>query len=301
MIMIMCAAVFAWFITTSESQVDKFDAFTVDALNLQVSSDDINYNDNLTVKKDVNLQEVSGLGICNARGVLQLFKPKKDPFTGQPLTDGGRWVLDDAPLVEGEDYCEYSVYIKSTKPVYILLGEDSSIMPAETDIVAYKNKKSEFGDFSIDYIAGAARVAVIECGEDEEGNPTEKMVYFWIPNSTYKLYRENENYMFTINGTREGSYNYYDGSQIQSITEEQDFAWGFLSSSYGLGGNASNVIGTLAAPDENGEYKVHYKIRVWVEGTDREADSVFLGGTFETNLVLYSKRIDDGETSKISG
>lgn len=187
---------------------------------------------------------------------------------------------------------------------------------------------SSYGEFSADYIAGAVRVAFIVCtpsveipeGETREiafnpygdlryvatynsetgepatfGEPvpyTEELRLIWIPNTRYQLTEHYEDGNgkgamvltgadFTDEGEQESVYYYYNGEDKAVLPAEicagNEFTGGFRSISSGMWFN----------PTEDG-YCAFIKVRIWVEGYDREASVALAGGMFESEIYLLT-------------
>ena len=193
------------------------------------------------------------------------------------------------------DFIELEVQLRTNSQMEVYLSGDSFVSPVAEGTAT----NSIFGNFSKNYIAGAVRVAVTE--KDSSGKETLKML--WDPNPYYKLTRHsNGTYSFnkTIekqtaskdNNVDAGNYQYYylsdSGNSIYSVKKftmdeivNKKISLGQVGGTNELTAGDSPVLTTFV-PD--GTQKMMYKtlmIRVWFEGTDREADQALSGGVIK--------------------
>lgn len=98
-----------------------------------------------------------------------------------------------------------------------------------------------------------------------------------------KIYK-GSSYNILTYGTSESSYQYYDTNNSSLTT----------LSNVMLTDNLDNVpIVTLAKRNDTDRYyTAHIRVRIWAEGTDREAKTPLAGGTFNTELVFEGKPVD---------
>ncbi|MGN0453426.1 MAG: hypothetical protein ACI4GZ_06495 [Ruminococcus sp.] len=111
------------------------------------------------------------------------FIPALNRTTGEPLLSGSGNYIKKRDAVSGSDYYEKDIYFKSDKPMKVYLTDESAILPkllVNTDGTVAN--RSDFGDFSRNYIAGAARLAVFDLSGTGE---VQKFV--WAPNPSYQL------------------------------------------------------------------------------------------------------------------
>lgn len=199
------------------------------------------------------------------------------------------------------DYIELKVRLRSTSKMDVYFSGDSFVNPvseSEHDI-------NVFGDFSKDYIAGAIRVAILEKQDDD--SLIHKMT--WAPNPNYQLTRHKEqgNYEFTKNGEIE-QYKYYrlidskhEQFELYDVTPQDLIDKKFIIGSTENNDkmiNNSPVLTTIT-PEDGGFGIEELVIRVWFEGTDREADQALSGGQAHMNLTfsgMESKDIATDET-----
>ena len=196
------------------------------------------------------------------------------------------------------DYVEMEVAFRSLSKMKVYLSEESFIEPVNP----IDDGKNIYGDFSRDYIAGAMRVAVLE---------NDEVKLLWAPNSQYELVQNgNGTYEFKDGAdgksTPESSYSYYvldeEGEYVETAVTTDDYASkkfvvDSTNANKGTSGN-SPVLVTLDPPAE-GEYaQKTIKIRVWFEGTDREAHQALAGGNVNVKLKFVGIYKDQPDTFK---
>ena len=185
------------------------------------------------------------------------------------------------------DYIEMEVAFRSISKMNVYLSEESFIQPVNTRVNA--DKPNIYGNFSRDYIAGAMRVAVL----DETGT---QLKMLWAPNSKYQLI-QNANGTFAFKNDENGGIaeqDYYffgmdeNGDMIQQKVSAELYAnKQFVIDSTGAnlenGGN-SPVLVSLNPQSEGVHAQDTVKIRIWFEGTDREAHQALAGGNVNIKL-----------------
>ena len=94
---------------------------------------------------------------------------------------------------------------------------------------------------------------------------------------------EGNTYSFLENGIAETSYTYLINGNSNPTTLNNYYT------------NVLDVpsIATLAKIDNSGYYKAHIKVRIWAEGTDREAKTPLAGGIFDNILMFEGHRKDE--------
>ena len=199
------------------------------------------------------------------------------------------------------DYIELKVRLRSTSKMDVYFSGDSFVNP----VTESEHDINVFGDFSKDYIAGAMRVAVLEKQDDD--SLTHKMT--WAPNPTFQLtrYKDEGRYTFTKNGEIE-KYKYYrlvdaenEKYELYDVTPQD-----LIDKKFVIGSTQNNdkminnsPVLTTITPEEGGFGVEELTIRVWFEGTDREADQALSGGQAHMNLIfsgMESKDIATEET-----
>ena len=135
--------------------------------------------------------------------------------------------------------------------------------------------------FSRDAVAGAARVAFF----DESGA---KMV--WVPNERYELISSSEGALNIVyDGNPEDEYKYLN--VVDGIVNEGSEYGTWDSDLIALGtdklasdGNTNEATPLLEFTKAGEEKKL--VIYIWIEGSDREANTVLSGGSFKYDLKL---------------
>lgn len=203
--------------------------------------------------------------------------------------------LDDR---DSFDYVEMVVAFRSLSKMNVYLSEESFILPVNPS----NNTGNIYGKFSRDYIAGAMRVAVVD-------DTDVKMV--WAPNSQYQLIQNpNGSYDFKSgedgNSTPETNYRYVDKDENGKMVEKQVTAdWyadkTFVVDSTGANKDNSGKSPVLVSlnPASEGEYaEKTVRIRIWFEGTDREAHQALAGGNVKVKLKFVGIYKEEAEAEK---
>ena len=228
-----------------------------------------------------------------------LYRPSEIDENQQPV--GFNQAASSLSDGKTYDYVELEVAFRSLSKMNVYLSDESFIKPVDpTDTTS-----NIYGSFSRDYIAGAMRVAVLE-------NDEVKML--WAPNSRYQLIGyANGSYAFSSgdNGssTPESSYSYYvedeNGEFVQmDVSSEQYASKQFVVDATGAdkydSGN-SPVLVSLNPASEGVYDQKNVKIRIWFEGTDREAHQALAGGNVNVKLKFVGiyKETDSEKQAKI--
>ena len=139
---------------------------------------------------------VTGSGVVttttgeNPTHLIDLFLPAVNKSTGEvekveKVVDGETqkvWGFRrDAQA--GEDFFETNVFFRSKEQLKVAITTESSVTPRsllkKPDGTPYDSNLSEFGNFSRDYIAGAARVGIYDAADN--------LKFVWAPNKNYHL------------------------------------------------------------------------------------------------------------------
>ena len=194
-VIVICAflVTIAWFSNKDEAQADGVSIVAGKGYGLEVAfvDEDEAYSAE-PINDDINISFplISGEGV-------NFYKPKLNLTTGDPLTaSDGKWLLKDPPTAAykdddgsyaGGDYYEQDIWFRSDKPLDIYLKNTSKVTSSDIEKGNLTNK-SKYGDFTKDYIAAAARVALLNVNADN----TEALKYIWIPNDNYELIGSSE-------------------------------------------------------------------------------------------------------------
>ena len=281
---------YAWFVHEENSNLEGVSIGTAKTNNIMISSDgnqDWGNTFNIDVGEGFRFNnEVTSDGI-------KFYKANLKDEYGNPLS------FTNAVL--NEDYIEFDVWFKNDSSVKLFLEEDSSVTPEcgtnkeDLVLVPGSDKKiddivraSAYGDFSRDLIAGAVRVAFIKYNFNAETDSFEledNPVLVWAPNKSYEITEDDGWFTADVESTNNQSYKYikvYDSNTFYE--EDLDNLKDVISASYDT--KMANGDPILASIDtEDGlEKKAGIKVRVWVEGNDRDAVSALKGGIFKINL-----------------
>ena len=231
----------------------------------------------------------------------QLYRPSEINEYQQPVD-----FKDAVSSLENSfsyDYIELEVAFRSLSQMNVYLSEESFIEPVDPD----NGESNIYGNFSRDYIAGAMRVAILE------GNDVKML---WAPNSQYQLIQNgNGSYSFNpgYNGSSipESSYSYYaedeNGALMQTeITAEEYATKKCVVDSTGAHKSYTGESAVLVSlnPAEEGAYdQKNVRIRIWFEGTDREAHQALAGGNVNVKLKFVGvyKETDEAKQAAIDG
>ena len=272
---------FSWFVFSKEGWVNPFETNVSGAINVQISMDNENWTNNLVVNKNSNdygkFTEFSGNGekmyipIISNRQITGYYKPD---YSNRE-----------------KDYIEINTLVKSDGAINFYLDPNSSITPSDPN--RYE-----------DNIAGAVRVAFLI---------KDKKPIIWAPNSTYK-YVDEETVLTGNDSDAETEYRYiykdnkdnddtfidtdsYEVIQVDSAhgavkggieDSYKCFMWGDLNK---VSNYTSSVYPIFSLAHVEEEEIVPMTIRVWVEGTDREAVAPLIGGKVKMNLKFMSESV----------
>ena len=118
----------------------------------------------------------------------------------------------------------------------------------------------------------------------------------WAPNSTYQYANGSVN----KKGTVESQYTYAIGNSTtlktiatngnaSGVSEDKNFIWGDITEQMVADMNPFLTINT-----NYGDKSVHeITVRIWVEGTDREAVRDLLGGQFKVYMSFKAGDVDE--------
>lgn len=200
---------------------------------------------------------------------------------------------DGAPITfttaeKGVDYLEFDILFKANAPLGVFLDSDSYVLPSvgttQNNLIGQGVlRRSSYGDFSRDLIAGAVRVAFIENDYVEDQYvPKLKTSMVWAPNKNYELIYQNNQYTFDINSTNSQDYKYVDaeeGINYINVDNLKDNLNTDFDNDYA---NGDPMITKIDENFNNGIKAV--TVRIWIEGNDREAHTALTGGIFTLNL-----------------
>ena len=290
---------YAWFVHESDSNVEGVNIGTAKTNNILISEDG-----NEGWGNSFNIDVGEGFRFNNevTSDGINFYKANLKDEYGTPLS------FTNATL--NEDYLEFDVWFKNDSSVKLFLEEDSSVTPEcgtkKEDLVLIpgSDKKiddivraSAYGDFSRDLIAGSVRVAFIRYNFNEETNSFEledKPVLIWAPNKTYEITENDGWFTADVESTNSQSYKYIKVEDSSTFHEEDlDNLKDVISASYDTKmANGDPVLVSIDTEDGL-EKKAGLKVRVWVEGNDRDAVSALKGGIFKINLSFVGITKDE--------
>lgn len=250
---------YAWFTYYDQVSSSGMELNVSGAINISISNDKTNWGTStiITPGETQKLTELSGNG-------LDLYSPVVSDKKVIGYTNVSQFSQTDL------SYIEFKFYIKSSGPVALYYGVGSSVVPVN-------NSKLQ------DNIAGAIRVS---CFESTDGKKADNAVV-WAPNSTY----EYSNGSVNKNGTVESTYSYAASNSttlktvstngnVSGVSSDKNFVWGEITEQMVADMNPFLEIDTKYGVESIREVTV----RIWVEGTDREAVRDLIGGQFKVYL-----------------
>ena len=186
----------------------------------------------------------------------------------------GNGVYSDVTTEDGY-FVKINLKVRASKGLNVYLHSDSFVSGINMD------KTDANKTFSKDAIAGAARVGFF----DENGLKT-----IWVPNERYELVSDANGVTgFKLDGAPEDDYKYL---KVVDGTVKSNDAYGVWNKDEQLmvgndklaTDNSVNDSTPILSFSEAGEQKL--TIYIWVEGSDREANTVLSGGSLKYNLKL---------------
>ena len=306
LIVLTVTTTFAWFFINREIEIDYTSEIICQAgTSLEISM--LNGIDEETQEEDwsqyssyikytgvnAKIEDISGDG-------KNLYRPTaitNDPETGELIPEG----LAPAVKTDEDGYGEFlevEVKLRTTSTMNVYLSGASEILPINTS----DTDKNVFGDFPKDYIAGAIRVAILE--KDENGNEELKMI--WAPNPYIHLKKEGNSYSCKDGGEIETYYYYKIDSNTGKMVKYQVTSDEYASKLFVLGNTETtelmtgkSPVITNLSPSLDSIYEQRIVIRVWFEGTDREANQALSGGKVRMNLkfIGMQEKLDASDTN----
>ncbi len=299
LVLVLVAAVstVGWFVFNRDVNIKNGVSVTTGNYLRVAIGDSTQYGEQATyTPEEGNLVDITGDG-------KDLYWPKR-------LLDETDKPPEDADFTKLEDekaagyYIVFDVHLRATQNMDVYLGQASKVEEVEPITGQEKyDRQSLYGQISADAIAGAARVAILEVTIGDGGEEQEELKQVWIPNPEYHLdYVENEA-TFDKSGTME-TYRYYkpkadaDGFELATYTAEDYLEHVSVGINHLATPSSATVVDgkTVDTPamsngapilcsftDAANEPEKTLRVRLWFEGTDREADKAVNGG-----LVNYT-------------
>lgn len=308
----------AWFVYNRVVKVEnEGDMQITVGSSLEISGDNgMTWKQNIdyTIDEKYTYPDVTGDGLqfYYPMALTSDDKPFDDPKTFHTVSDS------DASLY----FITVRLKFRTSAKTNVYLTQESLVDGLGID--DYNDNQSLYGDISRDGIAGAVRVAFIE--ELEDG--TQELKNIWIPNDRYCLsYNKINNVeqaQFSKDGPREvfeeysGSSQYPYGYLTVNALENTVEAIPFKEENYY---NRLVTVGSsaLATPSDDEDVgcvndakellsfsgeggKAEEKtllIRIWIEGTDREAEKAHVGGKLKYKFHFISMDRLENENNDI--
>lgn len=284
-LVILIIATFAWFYNGPESSLDDFSTDVRNAAFVQISGDDgESWSEKLNMDLGVNknFKEISGNGDTLYAPVYDVVKNVNGGFSTQIVT------FEQENI--SEYYYEQIFDLRSNLNQKVYLSAESYVTAVDADN---------------GYIDGAIRVAFFEL--DDNGNET--LTCIWAPNSTVEYSSVTNSF------TREGSvepYYYYQKSltpvdiseldesnaDVAKISTEDtdESGCGYNQEHLFMWSNGQSLpddappVSTFDVSDEDNLFYKKLKVRVWLEGYDRECVSLLNGQKFTMSLQFIAKK-----------
>ena len=236
--------------------------------------------------------------------------------------------ITDASSDKNSYFITVHLRFRTTLPMEVYLSEDSFVSGLSANLVGENvDNKSIFGDFSRDGIAGAVRVAFIE--KDPTAMEEYTLKNIWIPNDKYQITYTDDQAGNEVDHKAEFTT---DGAREYTILDDgtKQFQYGYMAES---GENMTFIPWTLddytshrvtldsqslAVHNDGGTqwindaaplitfYEDDFKegiaereliIKIWIEGTDREADKAFTDGQLKYNFSFVGINKESFESS----
>ena len=280
------AASYAWFINNGEAGVRTDDnvVITVDnRLEIRpVGSEDESWHAILTQKQGGTYPDITGDG-------LHFYFPTTLTADDEPVYDDLSTFayvnnLSDRDLF----YMTLKIEFRSRIPMDVYLAEGSFVGGMD---MATLDDLSE--SVSSDLIAGAVRVSFAE-EKLVDGKRQEELKVVWIPNDHYQLIvNDDGSFDWETGSTVTEAYGYLTPNN-GTLDDSTEMVWTTWSESDYTSGRVvvgEDGLATTGNPNGcrpllslNGRETKTLVIRIWIEGTDNEANSTLNGGYIKYNL-----------------
>lgn len=284
-------ATVAWFVSGQTASIKTSDDMVIRAgEQLEISIDGENWMSSIGLPTGNQvIPDITGDG-------ANFYYPTALDSNDEPIMSDASTFLDVSDNPNGEYYIELKVKLRTAAQTKVYLSNESYIRPKD---LTGKNDLSE--TVSKDILAGAVRVCFFEEGKEESDRA------IWIPNAHYELVSNGSGFSFRENGKREEKYRYLlPDTATNKMTEH---VWGIDDFKTGKVMVGDAALASPAQTDEDGNKisamtnggsailsfdggsemtEKTLVIRIWLEGTDREAHTTLVGGAFDYNLSFIS-------------
>ncbi len=311
LIMLLFVAVvsFAWFYNNRQVTIGNGSQMTVTVgskLEVALSGEGVSnavWGNKIEADSQANIMDCSGDG-------TDFYYPLALDGNDQPIENAFFPVFNDEDdgLAEQTYLLQYRFKLRTTSKIDVFLSGSGGVANTGSSVYPHPGENpSMFGSFSSNYIAGCARVAFYEI-TTVDGIETQTLKYVWVPNSQYQIKEENNQYTFTTEGDRE-TYKYVTyNSETQTYDEVaytvQDYLNGtlFVADNAHLAnvttGNVGMGLPILRFDEEGVEQTKEIAVRIWFEGTDREAHSALNRGiiNYRLHFAGFRRKDDPAQT-----
>lgn len=294
------AGVYAWYMNLSANLIDPQTLQVTTSQFLEVrraaadGEEPAEYGSTLELSfDDLVLVDITGDGTTLVRPKLNQQAEENTGVTfAEPDTSAQSEWLTPEP---NKDYIDVPLEFRSNKHLDVYIGSGSAVTPhcgLDSALGSGAENISNYGSFSRDLMAGAARVAFVSAGA------TPSTITVWEPNRYYQLYYDN-GWQFNLSGSAETPHKYYyigsgnakldttlEAGQIPIVFDD-DIAANTAAVAYPTGGALNARVLTLTYNSSTGFYEGSVTLRVWIEGCDREARRALAGGMIDVALYLY--------------
>jgi hypothetical protein len=293
LLVVGCVGMFSWFTNTTKANADgvSMTCNAPDGLEIAIvehgadaPTDDDYQVGELTLTKD-KYEFLSDLSLTEiASDGVTFMKPMLIQSGSNAYPDcETEWDTATPQL----HYLSFDLYVRSKAEMDVYLDTSSKFSPVSNNLIgANAGNKSSYGNFSKDYIVGAARFSVLA-----SDNTTRKLL--WIPRPDILLVSSDDG--FTVNqGTIAPSskeHFYYileNGIYKKNQIPSSEITLSTRSSTadpYHLAKDV-DIISLSGSKDSKGYYVNHVVCNMWIDGDDAEARLALVGGQFTMDLNL---------------
>jgi len=337
------AIALAWFFYDKEAQTDNMEMVSIEAVDLGISFSDEDFSSKIEIPYMSNLcfEPVSGNGKEN-----KMYIPILPIGEGDASKAIGWYEAVYDENADKNSFYFTDIYFCCDKPGYVMLSS-IDVSPAAA---AKDRSSSDYTDkngatvtssgettrpvvnsplytiisgipiITKDYIAGAARVGIVNLSNDDSSKAVQNAII--IPNDTYTLSVAVANGICSVYMNEQGpsvsTGSYYDGSEIRDyvkekeeteepententeneepVEETEDEAED-LNVFTESGIKSGDELPVLELVDNgDGTYRGHITLALWIEGFDNEANEILGDGMIKSEIKFaYSKTVTEKE------
>ena len=300
----------AWFVFKQSATIDtEEDSKIVAGEYLEICLDDNNEDTPDDWTTHIGVKNVAQFPDVSVTPDGTVWYPKAlDDNDGLLLDDKGNGNYIDVTNEAEGYFVKLDLKIRSSKAVDVYLDQASLLKGMDMDKKDTAIKETtvdESGkievetkdEFSKDAIVGAARVAFFE--RDDSNKKT--LTKMWVPNTSYHLNLENNDFEENCNCEQKETYKYL---KVADGTVKAGDEYGVWNDKVISGENAL-VHGKTVGDAQpilrfTGAQTKKITVYIWVEGTDREANTLLSGGSIQYNLTFSGIQTKADSTYVIS-